>query len=73
MPVLDVAAATATIGSFVFSGIGLSHLLNDSVKHPSTIVEEAKEELSDALSNLDSFQGVIQDDVMVILVDRYNQ
>ena len=73
MPGLDIAAATATIGSFVFSGIGLGHLLKDTVKHPSAIVEEAREELSDALAVLNSFQAVIQDDILDILVDRYKQ
>ena len=70
---LDAVAASATIGSFVFSGIGLKHVLKDTVKYPSTIVEETREELSGALALLNSFKGVIQGDLMDVLVDRYRQ
>jgi hypothetical protein len=70
---LNVAVATAAIGSFVFSGIGLSHLLKDTVKHPSTIIEEARNELSDALAILNTFQAVIQDDFTVPLFGKYKR
>jgi hypothetical protein len=72
-PGLNVVAAVSTIGSFVFSGIGLGHLFKDSAKHPSTIIEEARQELSSALAILNTFHTVIQDDYMVPLVGRYEK
>jgi hypothetical protein len=71
MPGLEVAASTATIGSFAISGIGLSHLLKDSFKHPSIIIEEAQNELSDALAILNTFHGIIHDDCLTPLFNKY--
>jgi hypothetical protein len=73
MPVLDVTTATATIGSFVLSGIGLGHLFKATVKHPSSIIKETRRELSNTFTILDTFQEIIQDDCMIPLVIRYTQ
>jgi hypothetical protein len=73
MPVLEVTASTATIGSFVLSGIGLGHSFKDTVKHPSRIIKETRRELSTTLAVLNEFQEIIQDDFMIPLVMTYKQ
>lgn len=69
---LSVAAAVTTVGSFVFQSIGLGHLLNENHKGRATVIEEARQDLSDALDILSKCQGIIHRDLMAPLVGRYN-
>jgi hypothetical protein len=67
----DIVVGVANIGSFLFQGVGMGHLIKKSTRHPDHIIRQARKELSSALAILSKFQEVINDDSIAPLIARY--
>ena len=67
----DIAVGASNIGAFVLQIIGLKHLRKDP--DLSTLRDQARFELTQALDILDQYHTVVDDDLLAPLVARYKR